>query len=133
VGFGIIGLGAYYLADNADRIVYVQFQSEDRRYFSQVRARYGDYNYRERIYGFGGEGWRYYWIQEQNVICVFVRNDGFAQTFIWNRAETDSQAVALGLLTAAQLAMFSQYSADMPPELVVDYLNIVIWSQTEWK
>jgi len=133
VGFGIVSLGAYYVDANYDRVMYVHFEPENKMYVQEVKARYGDYNYRERISGFGGEGWRYYWTGEQNIICVFVRDDGYTHTFIWNRAETEGQAIALGLLTAEQLAVYRPYNADMPPTLVTEYINLVIWSQTEWK
>jgi len=133
VGFGILSLGAYYLADNAESAIYVHFETEDRTYFRQISQRYGDYVYRERIAGFGGLGWRYFWINSENVVCVFVRDDGYTHTFIWNRAEAGAQALALGLLTAAQLAEYDGYAADMPAALASEYIGIVMWSQTEWK
>ena len=133
IGLGVVGLGAYYVDTNYDRVMYVHFEPESKVYVQEIKTRYGDYNYRERISGFGGEGWRYYWTGEKNIICVFVRDDGYTHTFIWNRAETERQAITLGLLTVEQLAVYGPYNADMPPTLAEEYIKLVIWSQTEWK
>ncbi len=133
VGFGILTLGAYYLADNAQEAIYIHFETEDRTYFQQLSLRYGDYIFRERVAGFSGLGWRYYWIDDTNVVCVFVRDDGYAHTFIWNRADAGGQAVALGLLTAGQLAVYDGYSANMPAAMAEEYVRVVMWSQTEWQ
>ncbi len=133
VGFGIIALGAYCIAENAEETIYVHFETENRTYFREVSQRYGDYIYRERIAGFGGEGWRYFWVDSENVVCVFVRDDGYTHTFIWSRADAGAQAVAINLLTAAQLAAYDGYAADMPAALAQEYIGIVMWSQTEWK
>ena len=128
-----MALGAYYLAGSNQDAIYVHFETEDRGYFNQVTLRYGDYIYRERIAGFGSLGWRYFWINSQNVICVFVRDDGYTHTYIWNRADAGNQALALGLLTADQLAAYDGYDANMPAALAAEYIGIVMWSQTEWK
>jgi hypothetical protein len=133
VGFGIIGLGAYYLAESADDMVYVHFETENRGYFRAVTQRYGHYIYRERAVGFGGLGWRYYWMNEQNAVCIFVRDDGYCHTFIWSRADAGRQALVLGLLTEDQLADFGEYNAATPAVLVAEYIRIVMWGQTEWR
>ncbi|MDP4127144.1 MAG: hypothetical protein Q8912_09400 [Bacillota bacterium] len=133
VTFGVIGLGAYYLAEDVDNVVYIHFETENRAYFREVTQRYGSYIYRERVAGFGGEGWRYYWINDQNVVCVFVRDDGYTHTFIWNRTEAGSQAITLGLLTGDQLVAYSEYNSDMPAALAAEYIRIVMWGQTEWE
>lgn len=133
VGFGILTIGAYYVDNDPDRVVYVQFETERRGYLNEVTKKYGSYIYRERANGFGGEGWRYYWIGEQNITCVYIRDDGHTRTFVWNRAETEGQAIALGLIDAETLAEYRQYNADMPPDLAVEYIMTVLWSQTEWQ
>lgn len=133
MAFGILSLGAYYADNNYERVVYVQFETENRGYFNEVTKKYGDYIYRERASGFGGEGWRYYWISQQNIICLYVRDDGYTRTFVWNRAETENQAIILGLMTANQLAEYSMFTMDMPPGLAVEYITTVLWGQTEWE
>jgi len=132
--FGLLAAEAFYIGEKiGDDAVYVRFEAQDSRYFAAIEAKYGNYNYRERVIGCGGEGWRYFWFTDQNVICVFVRDDGYTHTYLWNRGEVEAQAVALGLATEGQLAAYASYGADMPADMAADYAAAVLWPQTEWK
>lgn len=67
------------------------------------------------------------------MICIFVQDDGYTHTYIWNRGEAEAQAVALQLVTDEKIAEYTYYGADMPAYMAWDYATSVLWTQTEWQ
>lgn len=117
--------------DRHGKPVYISYEPLDGDYLYSLEERYGECHYRERHHHHGAYGWCYYWFGGGNVIALFVGDDGYSQTFIWQRDEAESQAVALGILTPDLRVVYGRYDAAMPPDLAADYARDVLWATVD--
>ncbi len=124
-------LGARYADHRHDRAIYIHFEPHDNNYYHHLESRYGYHHYRERHYRHGHHGWCHYWFRGDNIIAFFLGDDGYCQTFIWQRSEAESHALALGLLTPDLQIVYSSYDADMPPDLAAGYTREVLWATVD--
>lgn len=108
--------------------VYVSYEPLEDDYLYMLEARYGPGQYSERHYHHGVYGWCHYWFGGGNVIALFIGDDGYAQTFIWQRAEVESQAVALGIITPELQLVYGSYDDAMPPDLAAGYARDILWA-----
>ncbi len=117
--------------DRHGRPVYISYEPLDDNYFYSLGERYGEYHFRERHHRHGIYGWCYYWFGGGNVIALFVGDDGYSQTFIWQRDEAEGEAIALGILTPDLQLVYSRYDAAMPPEIAAGYARDVLWATVD--